>query len=174
MIKSVTIIGFWHQSKVGQARKYADEIGKVLAMNKIELISGAGTGISELVVNAYRYYGGKKYTAYLVAPKYMREVGEELGPKPDKIIKTNVDYPERNLIMARDSKLAIALTGNLGTLEEIIFNAKDYHHPVIVVEGFPIAKMVKALPDLKKRVIFIKDVQDIEKAILRASKNKTV
>ncbi|MFH1668195.1 MAG: hypothetical protein ABH884_04215 [Candidatus Komeilibacteria bacterium] len=174
MIKSVTIIGTWRKVKAKKAKFFADEIGRILAKENMGLISGAGTGISEYVVNAYRQYGGQKYTAYLVAPKYMKEVGEKLGPKPDKIIKTKVDYPERNLIMTRDTELAIALTGNLGTLEEIIFNAKDYHHPVIVIDGFPIAKMVKALPDLKKRVIFVKDVQDIERAILRASKNKTL
>ncbi len=165
MIKSATIIGSWRQAEVKRARKYADEIGRVLALYKMELISGAGTGISELVVNAYRQYGGKKYTAYLVATKFMKEVGEGLGPKPDKIIRTKSDYPERNLIMARNTKLVIAITGGLATLVEIIMNAKDYHHPVIVVDGFPIAKMVKALPDLKKRVIFVKDVNNIEKVI---------
>lgn len=166
MIKSVTIIGAWRKREALKAKKEAEAIGKILAENKLELISGAGTGISELVVKSYRHHGGKKYTAYLVAPKYMKIVGEKLGPKPDKIIRTKEDYPGRNLIMARNTELAITLNGNLGTLEEIIFNAKDYNHPVIVIDGFPIANMVRALPKLKKKVTITKDLSYITKLLL--------
>lgn len=170
MIKSVTIIGAWRKQEALKAKKQAETIGKILAKNKLELISGGGTGISELVVKAYRKYGGKKYTAYLCAPKYMKIVGEKVGPKPDKIILTGEDYPGRNLIMARNTELAIALNGNLGTLGEIIFIAKDYNHPVIVVDGFPIAKIVKTLPKLKKLVTITKNLLLIEKYIAQIKK----
>ncbi len=166
-IKSITIIGTWRKSEARQFKTWAEKIGALAAKNNLKLLSGAGTGASELVVNAYRQSGGKKYTAYLVAAKYMKVVGEEIGPRPDKIIQTKLDYPGRNLLLAQNTELAIVLSGGLGTLEEIIFNAKDYRHPVIVIANSPIAKMVKALPDLKKYVKIAKDFSSFEKYILQ-------
>jgi len=166
-IKSVTIIGTWRKAKALPAKKWAEQVGQLIAEQGLELISGAGTGISELVVNSYRRHGGKKYTTYLVAPKYMKIVGEKLGPRPDKIIQTKQDYPGRNLTMAKKTELAIALTGNMGVLEEIIFNAKDYNHPVIVIDGYPITDMVKALPNLKKQVKIISNIRSLQNILAK-------
>ena len=164
-INSTTIIGSWRTEKALQAKDWAEQIGQLIAKKKLNLISGAGTGISKLVVESYRKHQGKKYIAYLAGHKYMKKISEEIGPKPDKIINTHKDYLGRNLIMAKKTELAIVLTGNIGALEEILFNIKDYHHPVIVINNYPIANIVKSIPGLTEKVAIIDNIDDLNKIL---------
>jgi len=86
----------------------------------------------------------------------MGKVGEELGPKPDKLIETNLDYPERNIVMVRKCEGVIAIHGGLGTLTEIIHAVKDYNKKVSVIDVGELAKLVKSIPELEKKVFFTK------------------
>jgi uncharacterized protein (TIGR00725 family) len=126
----IVMLGSWEKHKAALCKKEAEEIGKLLAEKGHILVSGGGTGVSELVVNSYRKNKGKQYICYIPSKEQMEKVGEELGPKPDKLIETNVDYPERNIIMVRECDALIALHGGLGTLTEIIHAIKDYNKKV--------------------------------------------
>ena len=156
----VLIIGSWEKHKAALCKKEAEEIGKLLAQEGDTLISGGGTGISELVVNAYRKNKGKQYICYIPSKKQMEKVGEEIGPKPDKLIETNLDYPERDVVLVRECDAVIALYGGLGTLTEIIHAIKDYNKKVSVIDFGELAQWIRAILELDKKVFITKDVKE--------------
>ena len=155
----ILIVGTWRKKDASKYKKVAGEVGKFLAEKNVELVSGAGEGISELVVNSYKKNNGKKYTAYLPSKKEMEKVGEKIGPKPDKIINTNLDYPERNVRMVRECSGVIALNGGLGALTEIIHAVKDYNKKVAVLNYGEISKWCKKIPQLEKEVFITKNIK---------------
>lgn len=154
----ILILGSWEKHKAVACIKEAEEIGKLLAEKEHILISGGGTGVSEIVVNSYKKNKGKEYVCYIPSKKQMEKVGEELGPKPDKLIETNLDYPERNVVMVRECDAVIALHGGLGTLTEIIHAVKDYNKKVSVIDFGDLAAWIKAIPELHKEVFLTSDV----------------
>jgi hypothetical protein len=158
----ILMFGSWQAHKAIECKKEAEEIGKELAERGHILISGGGTGISKLVVEAYKKNKGKQFIAYFPSEQIMKKVGEEKGPKPDKVIETNVDYPERNLIMIRNCDAIIALHGGLGTLAEIINAVKDYHKKVSVIDRGELVDWIKSISQLKEKVFI---TNDIKKAI---------
>ena len=153
------MLGSWQKEKASACKKEAEEIGKLLAQEGHILISGGGTGISELVVNSYKKNKGKRYICYIPSKSQMEKVGEELGPKPDKLIETNLDYPERNVVMVRECDAVIALHGGLGTLSEIIAAVKDYNKKVSVVDFGELAQWIKSIPELHQKVFLTSDVK---------------
>lgn len=138
----------------------AMELGKLLAERGFSLISGGGMGISKCVVDSYRKHGGKHFTAYFPAQKFMNKVGEKHGPKPDKVIRLKADYPERNVVMVRNSSAVIALNGGLGTLSEVIHAAKDYGHPAVVIDYGKLAGYVRAIHDFGDKVHIAKTAKE--------------
>jgi hypothetical protein len=158
----ICMFGSWEAHKAIECKKEAEEIGKMLAERGHVLVSGGGTGISKFVVEAYRKNKGKKFIAYFPSAKIMKKVGEERGPKPDKEVKTNVDYPERNLIMIRNCDAIISLHGGLGTLSEMIAAIKDYHKKVSVIDKGEFVDWIRAIQPLKEKVFI---TNDIKKAI---------
>jgi uncharacterized protein (TIGR00725 family) len=152
----ILVIGTWHEEKAIIAKKEAEEIGKILAERGHTLITGAGTGISSLVVSSYKKHKGKKYLAYLPSKKEIERVGEELGPTPDEAIQTELDYPERNLLMLKNCNGIIALHGGLGTFTEIINGFMDYKKKVSVIEKGEISNWIKLIPEIKKKVFITK------------------
>ncbi|HSU72457.1 MAG TPA: hypothetical protein VLJ21_01250 [Candidatus Binatia bacterium] len=159
-MKSVTITGTWRQEEAMKCNHLAVELGKLLAERGFSIISGGGMGTSKCVIDAYRAHGGKHFTAYFPAKKFMDRVGEKPGPKPDKVIRLKADYPERNVILVRNSQALIALNGGLGTLSEIIHAAKDYGHPAVVIDYGKLADYVRAIHDFKGKVHIAKTAKD--------------
>ncbi|MCK4521646.1 MAG: LOG family protein [Nanoarchaeota archaeon] len=155
-MKTITISGTSREKEAKSCKRLARELGKLIAERGYILISGGGTGLSKLVVESYHKHGGKKYIAYLPSIKAMRIVGEKIGPKPDKIIRLNCDYPERNLIMIRNSQALIAMHGGLGTLAELVHAAKDYQIPAVVIHFGKLTKYVKAIHEFKGKVFIAK------------------
>ena len=155
----ILIIGTWRENRIPQFKKKAEEIGKLLAKRKHILITGGGTGISKLVVNSYKKNKGKRYIAYFPSKKEMKRVGEKIGPKPDQIIQTNRDYPERNILMVKDCDGIIALCGGLGTLTEVIHAVKDYSKKVSVINQGEFAFWVKSISELKEKVLLTSDIK---------------
>jgi len=149
----VVVIGSWEKHKAVSCKVEAEEIGKLLAQKGFILISGGGTGVSEIVVKSYRANKGKKYICYIPSRKQMKKVGEDIGPEPDELVETNLDYPERNIIMVRECDGVIALNGGLGTLTEIIHAVKDYDKKVSVIDLGEISLWIKAIPELHKNVL---------------------
>lgn len=155
----IFVAGTWREHKAALFKKEAEEFGKLLAARGHTLITGGGTGISEIVVNSYKLNKGKKYIAYLPSLRSMREVGEEIGPKPDKIINTNLDYPSRNAFMVKNCDAMIVFHGGLGTLAEITHAVKDYNKKVSVINKGDLAKWVKVIPQLKSKVLLTNDIK---------------
>jgi hypothetical protein len=153
------MLGSWQAHKAIECKKEAEEIGKLIAERGHVLISGGGTGISKLVVESYKKNKGKKFIAYFPSEKIMKKVGEEKGPKSDETIETNVDYPERNLIMIRDCDAIIALHGGLRTIAEMIHATKDYGKKIALIDTKELAEWAKAIPPLRDKVFITKDIK---------------
>ena len=158
----ILIIGSWHKEKALKYKKEAEQVGEIIAKRNHTLISGAGTGISEIVVNSYKKNKGIKYIAHIPSIKEMKRVDEKIGPKPDKIIKTNLDYPMRDIVLVKESDAIIAIDGGLGTLTEIIHAIKDYNKKVSVIDFGELPKWIKKISELKDSVMI---TSNIEKAI---------
>ena len=90
----------------------------------------------------------------------MKKVGEKEGPKPDKIIRTNLDYPGRNMLMVGKCGAVLVLHGGLGTLEEIIHAVKDYHKKVAVIDKGEIAYWIKCIHELKEKVFITLNIKE--------------
>jgi len=154
----VLIVGTWEKSKALVSKIEAEKIGRLLAEKGFTLVSGGGEGISEIVVGSYKAHNGKEYICYIPSKEQMEFVGENLGPEPDKLIETNLDYPERNIVMVRECDAVIALNGGLGTLTEIIHAVKDFNKKVSVIDFGELASWVRALPELSKAVFLTSDI----------------
>jgi len=155
---NILVIGSWHTHKAMTCKTEAEQIGKALAERGHILVSGGGTGISELVVNSYRAHKGKKYIAYFPSKEEMAKVGEEKGPKPDEEIDTKSDYPTRNVIIVKNCDAMIALHGGLGTISEIVHAVKDYGKKVVVIDKGDLAKWVKSISELHEKVLLTADI----------------
>ena len=158
----ILIIGTWQKEKALKSKNEAERVGKILAERGHILISGGGTGVSEIVVNSYKKNKGIKYIAYLPSVKEMERVGEKIGPEPDKIIKTGLEYPERNINLIKESDAVVAINGGLGTLTEIIHAIKDYDKKVAVIDVGELPGWVRKISELKDSVRL---TSDIEKAV---------
>jgi len=154
----ILISGTWRKDVAKKYKRTAEELGKALAENEVEIISGGGLGISKRIVDSYRKNKGKKSTAYYPLRNSMKKVGEIPYLKHDKIIYTNLDYPKRNIKMVKDCDGLIVLTGGLGTLTEIIHAIKDYNKKVAVLNYDKIAKWCKSTFEIKKRVLLTKNI----------------
>jgi hypothetical protein len=154
----ILVIGSWEKCRAVSCKEEATKIGKLLAEKGHILISGGGTGVSEIVVNSYKENKGKKYTAYLPSKKEMEKVGEQLGPEPDEIIHTELDYPERNIIMVKNCDCVLACPGGLGTFTELIHATADYKRKVALIDKGDIVSWVKAIPYLKEKVFITSDI----------------
>jgi uncharacterized protein (TIGR00725 family) len=154
----ILIIGSWQKDKAILSKKEAELIGKLLAEKEQILISGGGEGVSEIVVKSYKKNKGQKYVCYIPSKEQMRIVGEKIGPKPDELIETNLDYPQRNIKMVQNCDAVIALNGGLGTLTEIIHAVKDYNKKVSVVDFGELSSWIKAIPELHKKVLITSDI----------------
>ncbi len=155
----ILIIGTWQKKKALRSKNEAEQIGKILAEKGHVLISGAGTGVSEIVANSYRKNKGTEYIVYLPSVKEMERVGEKIGLTPDKIIKTGLEYPERNIKIVKESDAIIALNGGLGTLTEIIHAIKDYNKKVAVIDVGELPEWIRKISELRDSVLITSDVK---------------
>ena len=158
----ILVIGTQQKKKALKSKNKAEQIGKVLAERGHVLVSGGGTGISEIVVNSYKKNKGVKYIAYFPSMKEMKKVGEEIGPEPNITIKTDLEYPARDIELVKENDAIIAINGGLGTLTEIIHAIKDYDKKVSVIDIGELSKWVKMISELRDSVML---TSDVEKAI---------
>lgn len=165
----ILVVGPWKKEEALDHKNEADELGRILAERGHIIISGGGTGVSELVVNSYKLNKGRKYVAYIPSKKEMEKVGEKLGPNPDELIETNLDYPERNIVMVKNCDGLIALHGGLGTLTEIIYAVNDYNKKVSIIDKGKLADWAKRIYKIKEKSFI---TADIKKAVEHIEKNE--
>lgn len=163
---NIFVAGSWHKSRIKKLEKDIETVGKLIAESKNSLITGGGTGVSEVVANAYLKAGGKKHIVYDVAPRFRKSVGEKRKAKACQVIKTGEDFPVRNNIMIRNCDLAIIFSGRLGVWGEILSIVNDYHKRIIIFEkDFKnINCLKKILKDTgkDKKVQYVKSVSEIK------------
>ena len=122
------------QSEEQRIKKLAEELGSVLAREECILVTGATTGLPDLVAKAFRARGGLAVGVSPAAdPTEHRRSGlPEDGA--DVIIYTGFGYKGRNVINVRSADVVIIFGGATGTLNEFTI-AYDEGKIIGVLEG---------------------------------------
>ena len=130
----------------------AEELGRLLALQGINLINGAGSiGLMAATSDAALANGG---TVTGVIPRFMVEQGWH-HPSLTRLIETETMH-ERKELMAKMADAVIALPGGCGTMEELleIITWKQlglYLNPIIIlnVDGYydPLLEMLQKAVD---------------------------
>ncbi|MDR0232499.1 MAG: TIGR00730 family Rossman fold protein [Dysgonamonadaceae bacterium] len=143
-MKTITIYGA-SSSQIGeQYTKMANELGKLLAQNGINCITGCGKeGMMGAVAKGALEVGGRVIG---IIPQFMVDEGWTNNTLSEIIVTKNMH--ERKHLMAEKSDACIALPGGVGTMEElmeiitwgqlslynkpiIIFNINGYYDPLL-------------------------------------------
>jgi uncharacterized protein (TIGR00725 family) len=117
-----------------RVRKLAEELGAALAQRQCLLMTGATTGLPDLVATVFRSNGG---FALGVSPAADLREHRRLGlPETgaDVIVYTGFGYKGRNVINVRSSDIVIIFGGATGTLNEFTI-AYDEGKIIGVLEG---------------------------------------
>lgn len=158
----ILVTGTGYPKTAEKYKDYANKVGKVIAERGHILLTGGGTGMSKLIVESYKSNQGKKYIAMMPSSEVMKEVGEEIGPKPDEFIqKDEWDHPLKNIELVKASDALIVLPGNLGSLTEVIHAVNDYGKKVAVLDKGPLADMIEHIPQIKEKVFLTDNVDEM-------------
>jgi len=159
-------------------KKLAKEIGKEIARQNCNLITGATTGVPYLVAQGCKEAGGFSVgfspavseTAHLKTYKLPLEVF-------DVIIYTGADYAGRNVMMTKSADGVVIICGRMGTLHEFA-TAFEIQRPIAILEGTggtadKIRKIVTGPYRGVKKIIYERDPKKlIEKLIELIKKEK--
>ena len=102
-----------------RSKELADELGSAIAKNGCVLVTGATTGIPDMVAQAFRRNGG--FALGISPAENRREHCLEYGlPEDgaDVMVYTGFGYKGRNVINIRSSDIVIIFGGAIGTLNE--------------------------------------------------------
>src|ERR1700757_4980885 len=156
----------------------AEQLGAALAKHECILITGATTGLPDLVAKAFREKGG---FALGVSPaeNHQEHVARYRLPEDnsDVIVYTGFGYKGRNVINIRSSDVVIIFGGATGTLNEFTI-AYDEGKVIGIVEGSGgIADHIKEIiafcqKPTRARVIYGSDPEALLDACLEAFKTK--
>jgi len=122
-------------TNANRIRALAEELGAAIAKQDCILITGATTGLPDLVAQAFRQSGG---FALGVSPAENRQ--EHItryglpGDGADAIIYTGFGYKGRNVINVRSADIVLIVSGATGTLNEFTI-AYDEGKVIGVLEG---------------------------------------
>ena len=123
------------ESEKSRVKKLAEVLGAALARHDCILVTGATTGLPDLVAKAFRKGGG---FALGVSPAQDRKEHLERYGLPDDgadaIVYTGFGYKGRNVINVRSADLVIILGGATGTLNEFTI-AYDEGKIIGILEG---------------------------------------
>src|SRR5215467_10766088 len=152
----------------------AERLGVALANSRCILVTGATTGLPDLVARAFRKQGG---FALGVSPaeNYQEHVGRYHLPddNSDVIIYTGFGYKGRNVINVRSSDVVIIFGGATGTLNEFTIAYDEGKIIGILEESGGIADHIKEIIEFCKKptrglVIFNKDPEKLVEMCLEA------
>ena len=118
-----------------RVKALAEELGAAIAKRDCILVTGATTGLPDLVARAFRRSGG---FAVGVSPAENRREHVQRYSLPedgaDVIIYTGFGYKGRNVINVRSADIVLILGGATGTLNEFTI-AYDERKIIGVLEG---------------------------------------
>ena len=162
------------ESEKARLKQLAERLGAALAQRDCFLITGATTGLPDLVAKAFRKHGG---FALGVSPATDRKEHAERYKLPDDgadvIVYTGFGYKGRNVINVRSSDIVIIFGGAIGTLNEFTI-AYDEGKIIGVVEGSEgVADHIKEIIDFCKKptrgvVLYDEDPEKLVQRCLEA------
>ncbi|MGH3772815.1 MAG: hypothetical protein ACRDRW_15725 [Pseudonocardiaceae bacterium] len=166
-VTQIFVCGTWRSARAAEYGEQGRSLGQFLARAGVDLACGPGTGIARHVIDGYRAEpkrGRVRY--YLPLRAEMEKVGETVEDGADEIVETDFDYPMRNVWQVKQSHGVFVLTGDEGTLEEVLTAVIDYGLPVAVVDGAGAAstalrKLVEVYPWWKDLLRIGPDVQSL-------------
>jgi len=133
----VFVSGTWRNDKAARYTEAAASVGTLIATAGYSLACGPGTGIARHVIDGFRSVSPRAGVVryYLPAESHMVAVGEEIQGGYDQIIRTDFDYPMRNVYQVGQSHGLIVISGGDGTLEETLPSLINYRLPVAALKG---------------------------------------
>jgi len=155
-------------------RQLADRLGTVLAEHGCILVTGATTGLPDMVAKAFRRGGG---FALGISPAQDRKEHLQRYGLPndgsDVIVYTGFGYKGRNVINVRSADLVIIFGGATGTLNEFTIAYDEGKIIGILEESGGVADHIKEIIEFCKkptqgRVIFNKDPEKLVEMCLEA------
>jgi uncharacterized protein (TIGR00725 family) len=161
------------ESEKARLKDLADRVGAVLARRECILVTGATTGLPDLVARAFRRAGG---FALGISPAHDRKEHLERYGLPDEgadaIVYTGFGYKGRNVINVRSADIVLLFGGATGTLNEFTI-AYDEAKIIGVLEGTGgIADHIREVIQFcskptRGRVIFDKDPEKLVNTCLQ-------
>jgi uncharacterized protein (TIGR00725 family) len=155
------------ESEKVRLKELAEKLGTTLARHGCILVTGATTGLPDLVAKAFRRHGG---FALGISPAQDRKEHLERYCLPDDgadvMVYTGFGYKGRNVINVRSADLVIILGGATGTLNEFTI-AYDEGKIIGILEGSGgIAEHIREIIDFCKKptrglVVFDKDPEKL-------------
>jgi uncharacterized protein (TIGR00725 family) len=155
------------ESEKARLKEIAERLGTALARHGCILVTGATTGLPDLVARAFRRDGG---FALGISPAQDRSEHLKRYGLPDDgadvIVYTGFGYKGRNVINVRSADLVIIFGGATGTLNEFTI-AYDEGKIIGVIEGSGgVADHVKEIIHFCKKptlglVVFDKDPEKL-------------
>ena len=162
------------ESEKARLKKLAEHLGTVLAQHGCILVTGATTGLPDMVAKAFRKCGG---FALGISPAQDRKEHLERYGLPDDgadvIVYTGFGYKGRNVINVRSTDLVIIFGGATGTLNEFTIAYDEGKIIGILEESGGVADHIKEIIGFCKkptqgRVIFNKDPEKLVEMCLAA------
>ncbi|MGH7926908.1 MAG: hypothetical protein ACREQV_03850, partial [Candidatus Binatia bacterium] len=165
------------RSEEQRVKQLADELGTVLARKDCILVTGATTGLPNVVAMAFRASGGFSVGISPAENRAEHAARYALpGDGADVIIYTGFGYKGRNVINVRSADIVIIVGGATGTLNEFTI-AYDEGKVIGVLEGSGgVADHIREIIDFCMKptsgvVLFEKDPAKLVEACLRARSN---
>jgi uncharacterized protein (TIGR00725 family) len=162
------------ETEKARLKELAERLGTALAQRGCILVTGATTGLPDLVAKAFRKCGG---FALGISPAQDRSEHLDRYGLPedgsDLIVYTGFGYKGRNVINVRSADVVIIFGGATGTLNEFTI-AYDEGKIIGIVEGSGgVADHMKEILQFCKkptrgRVVFDKDPEKLVKTCLEA------
>lgn len=160
------------ETEVSRLSSIAERLGQVIAERGCVLVTGATTGLPDLVSRAARSHGALTIG---VSPAFSREEHISNYALPDDgtdvIVYTGFGLKGRNVINVRTSDVVIILGGGIGTLNEFTI-AYDEGKIIGVLEGTGgVADRINEIAALSSRgsggIVFHSDPGDLVDACLK-------
>lgn len=159
----IFVAGEWRAQEAEPLAEVGREVGRLLAEEGFILTCGPGSGLARYVLEGYNSVRSQmkpelpRPRFYLPKLSDMRRVGEreENYGIEVEIIRTELDYPSRNVRQVKESDAMIAIGGGAGTLQEVIYAAYDFNIPVAVLESTgDVVSAIKQLTKIRDQVFF--------------------
>ena len=154
-------------SEKARLKQLAERLGTVLAQHGCIFVTGATTGLPDMVAKAFRKCGG---FALGISPAQDRKEHLERYGLPDDgadvIVYTGFGYKGRNVINVRATDLVIIFGGATGTLNEFTIAYDEGKIVGVLEESGGVADHVREIIQFCKRptrgtVVFDKDPEKL-------------